>query len=240
MMKKYFTINKQSIFLILAILIATIAFGQSTRTDKRILKDSKKAKNTFIKTDPSIKKWFDNAYGYVIFPNVGKAGLGIGGAFGKGIVYINNTAIGRAHLSQVSVGFQAGAQEPGHLPAWSGDHPGRWRQRGPAPEPFADPGGRAGRQGEVGERHHGHRVERALAAGGADARAAPRPHDAAGHCGHWPGSAPEVTHSDGQHALRDGLTTVVVGSSRVGCRAVGLGRQHDVLQRCATRPAQRG
>ena len=55
MMKKYFTINKQSIFLILAILITTIAFGQSTRTDRRILRDSKKAKTSFIKSDPSIK-----------------------------------------------------------------------------------------------------------------------------------------------------------------------------------------
>lgn len=110
MMKKYFTINKKTIFLILAILLTTITIGQTTRTYRRILKDSKKAKNTFIKTDPSIKKWFDNAYGYVIFPNVGKVGLGVGGAFGNGIVYINNTAIGRAHLSQVSFGFQAGAQ----------------------------------------------------------------------------------------------------------------------------------
>ena len=110
MIKKYFTINKKSIFLILAILMSTITLGQSTRTDRRILKDSKKAKIAFIKTDPSIKKWFDNAYGYVIFPNVGKAGLGVGGAFGNGTVYINNTAIGRAHLSQVSIGFQLGAQ----------------------------------------------------------------------------------------------------------------------------------
>ena len=109
-MKKYFTISKNTIFLILAILIVAITNGQSTRTDRRILRDSKKAKTSFIKSDPSIKKWFDNAYGYVIFPNVGKAGLGVGGAFGKGIVYINNTPIGRAHLSQLSVGFQAGAQ----------------------------------------------------------------------------------------------------------------------------------
>jgi len=110
-MKTKYTANCQiTCILILAILITTITFGQSTRTDRRILKDSKKAKTSFVKTDPSIKKWFDNAYGYVIFPNVGKAGLGVGGAFGNGIVYINNTAIGRAHLSQLSIGFQAGAQ----------------------------------------------------------------------------------------------------------------------------------
>jgi lipid-binding SYLF domain-containing protein len=110
MMKKHFTISKKSIFLILSILIATIAFGQSTRTDRRILKDSKKAKTSFIKSDPSIKKWFDNAYGYVIFPNVGKGGIVVGGAFGNGIVFINNIPIGRANLSQMSIGFQLGAQ----------------------------------------------------------------------------------------------------------------------------------
>jgi len=110
MKTKYAGIFQSSFLLFLAILITAITFGQSTRTDRRILKDSKKAKTSFIKSDPSIKKWFDNAYGYVIFPNVGKAGLVVGGAFGNGIVFINNTAIGRANLSQVSIGFQAGAQ----------------------------------------------------------------------------------------------------------------------------------
>jgi lipid-binding SYLF domain-containing protein len=110
MKTKYTAICQITCILILTILMATITNGQTTHRDRRVLRDSKKAKSSFIKVDPSIKKWFDNAYGYVIFPNVGKAGLGVGGAFGNGIVYINNTAIGRAHLSQVSIGFQAGAQ----------------------------------------------------------------------------------------------------------------------------------
>jgi lipid-binding SYLF domain-containing protein len=110
MKAKYARIFQNSFLLILAILMVTITNGQTTHRDKRVLRDSKKAKNAFIKVDPSIKKWFDNAYGYVIFPNVGKTGLGVGGAFGNGIVFINNTAIGRANLSQVSIGFQLGAQ----------------------------------------------------------------------------------------------------------------------------------
>jgi len=110
MKTKYKGIFQITCILILTILMATITNGQTTHRDKRVLRDSKKAKSSFIKVDPSIKKWFDNAYGYVIFPNVGKAGLGVGGAFGNGIAYINNSAIGRAHLSQVNIGFQAGAQ----------------------------------------------------------------------------------------------------------------------------------
>ncbi len=110
MKTKYAGICQKACILISAILMVTFTMGQSTHKDKRILRDSKNAKNLFIKVDPTIKKWFDNAYGYVIFPNVGKGGLGIGGAFGNGIVFINNTAIGRANLSQVSIGFQMGAQ----------------------------------------------------------------------------------------------------------------------------------
>jgi lipid-binding SYLF domain-containing protein len=110
MKTKYAGIFQITFLFILAMVTVTITDGQSTHRDRRVLRDSKKAKSAFIKIDPSIKKWFDNAYGYVIFPNVGKAGLGVGGAFGNGIVFINNTPIGRANLSQVSIGFQAGAQ----------------------------------------------------------------------------------------------------------------------------------
>ena len=32
-------------------------------------------------------QFFDNAYGYVVFPTIGKGGFGIGGSHGSGRVY---------------------------------------------------------------------------------------------------------------------------------------------------------
>jgi lipid-binding SYLF domain-containing protein len=85
-------------------------FGQSESKKNKIIADSHTAKAEFIKTDGLMTGVFDKAYGYVIFPNVGKGGLGVGGAAGNGAVYENNVVIGMAKLSQVSVGFQAGGQ----------------------------------------------------------------------------------------------------------------------------------
>ena len=60
--------------------------------------------------DPSIVKFFENAYGYAIFPTVGKGGIGIGGAYGKGEVYEEGKLVGTTSLKQVTVGFQLGGQ----------------------------------------------------------------------------------------------------------------------------------
>lgn len=60
--------------------------------------------------DPGIKIFFDKAYGYAIFPTVGKAGLGIGGAYGEGEVYRQGKYIGTASLTQLTIGFQLGGQ----------------------------------------------------------------------------------------------------------------------------------
>jgi len=54
--------------------------------------------------------FFQKSYGYAVFPTVGKAGLGLGGALGKGRVYAHGRLIGDVTMSQVSVGFQAGGQ----------------------------------------------------------------------------------------------------------------------------------
>lgn len=84
--------------------------GQSDSKKNKIIADSNTAKAEFIKTDPLMKALFDNASGYVIFPNVGKGGIGVGGAAGNGTVYEKNKVVGMAKLSQVSIGFQAGGQ----------------------------------------------------------------------------------------------------------------------------------
>jgi lipid-binding SYLF domain-containing protein len=54
--------------------------------------------------------YFKNSYGYAIFPTIGKAGLGIGGAHGSGCVYAKGKQTGTAKMNQLSFGWQAGAQ----------------------------------------------------------------------------------------------------------------------------------
>lgn len=60
--------------------------------------------------DPDLEKWFAKAHGYAVFPNVGKGGIGIGGAHGKGIVIKDDKTVGTTSLSQVTIGFQLGGQ----------------------------------------------------------------------------------------------------------------------------------
>ncbi|RBN50100.1 lipid-binding SYLF domain-containing protein [Flavobacterium psychrolimnae] len=104
--------NLNSILVIIMVCVLNTApiFGQTTAKKNKIIADSETAKSEFIKSDPLMKALFDKAYGYAIFPNVGKGGLGIGGAAGNGVVYEQNKRIGMAKLSQVSIGFQAGGQ----------------------------------------------------------------------------------------------------------------------------------
>ncbi len=62
--------------------------------------------------DPGITKFFENAAGYVVFPGIGKGGAGIGGAHGNGEVIQQGVgAIGKASLTQITVGLQLGGQE---------------------------------------------------------------------------------------------------------------------------------
>ena len=42
--------------------------------------------------------YFDSAYGYAVFPTIGKGGIGIGGARGSGMVYSQGTPIGNNDL----------------------------------------------------------------------------------------------------------------------------------------------
>jgi len=56
------------------------------------------------------QEFFAKAYGYAVFPTIGKGGIGLGAAYGKGRVYRNNGAVGRTEMVQISIGFQLGGQ----------------------------------------------------------------------------------------------------------------------------------
>ncbi len=63
----------------------------------------------FRKADAS-GRFFKNAYGYAVFPTIGKGGVGIGGAYGKGRVYQKGKLIGEVSMTQLSIGLQLGGQ----------------------------------------------------------------------------------------------------------------------------------
>ena len=58
--------------------------------------------------DAGASNMFTSAYGYALFPTIGKAGFVVGGAYGKGRVYEQGTYIGDTAMSQASIGFQLG------------------------------------------------------------------------------------------------------------------------------------
>ena len=97
-------------FLLPGLFITNSIQAQTSSKDKKIVTDANEAKTEFIKSDDLMKNLFDKAYGYVIFPNVGKGAIGVGGASGNGAVFESGTLIGMAKLTQVSVGFQFGGQ----------------------------------------------------------------------------------------------------------------------------------
>lgn len=54
--------------------------------------------------------YFAEAYGYALFPIIGKGGIGVGGAYGEGRVYREGNYIGDVKVSQLSIGLQLGGQ----------------------------------------------------------------------------------------------------------------------------------
>ena len=54
--------------------------------------------------------FIDDSYGYAVFPSIGKGGIGIGGAHGKGEVFVGRKKVGNTKMSQITYGLQLGGQ----------------------------------------------------------------------------------------------------------------------------------
>ena len=99
---------KESFFAIfLVLLMSTPATAGWDPNDE---KDAQATVAAFKKSDPDMAAFFSKARGYSVYPSVGKAGFGIGGAHGSGVVYEGGKAIASSKLTQVSIGFQFGGQ----------------------------------------------------------------------------------------------------------------------------------
>ena len=104
--------------LIASLSLIAIAVGMTgcqtspkTQEDKDDIEMRAESTIVMYKTlDPAIKTFFDSSKGYAVFPSIGKGGLGVGGAYGKGVLYEKDKVVGYCDLSQGSIGFQIGGQ----------------------------------------------------------------------------------------------------------------------------------
>jgi lipid-binding SYLF domain-containing protein len=75
-----------------------------------IIKDADRALSRARSSDQTVDSVLDDAYGIAVFPKVGKGAAGVGGAYGKGVLYEQGTVVGYCDLTQASVGLQLGGQ----------------------------------------------------------------------------------------------------------------------------------
>jgi lipid-binding SYLF domain-containing protein len=102
-------------FLAVTIAVALAMAGCMTAPrsaeDKSALKDNADTALAKAKAaDSTFATLAGTAYGYAVFPSVGKGGVGLGGAYGQGILYEHGVFVGYCDMSQASIGFQFGGQ----------------------------------------------------------------------------------------------------------------------------------
>ncbi len=88
---------------LLALLVCYVpAFASDAEDDREAIKE--------LTHSDVVKKFHNSAYGYAVFPTIGKGGFGIGGAHGSGGVYRGGKKTGDVKMTQISFGLQVGGQ----------------------------------------------------------------------------------------------------------------------------------
>jgi lipid-binding SYLF domain-containing protein len=98
-----------SLSLLSPILLAEPTADTETAEHKETVQDFSSTIDIFSNS-PEATAFFKNAYGYALFPTIGKGGFGIGAAHGRGQVYAGGRVTGFTTMTQLSVGFQVGGQ----------------------------------------------------------------------------------------------------------------------------------
>ena len=105
-------LNANRLFMVFLFMMFNLSINaQVGAWNPELQKEAKDALQEMLEKTPKLQSYVDNAFGYAVFPKITKAGLGIGGAAGSGVVYQSNEAIGSSKLKQASFGLQAGGQQ---------------------------------------------------------------------------------------------------------------------------------
>jgi lipid-binding SYLF domain-containing protein len=97
----------------LALCIATAAPALA-KSKSELEAASKQALDKLVATVPAATALNTKAVAVLVFPSITKAGLGVGGQFGEGVLWRRGKAVGYYNTAGASYGLQAGAQQYGY------------------------------------------------------------------------------------------------------------------------------
>ncbi len=93
------------------IILMLAIFSMASYAQKNDVGEANSTIKEFKEKDPGMSKYFSSSFGYAVFPSIGKAGLGVGGAAGKGTLFKSGVSVADTKMSQLTIGFQAGGQK---------------------------------------------------------------------------------------------------------------------------------
>jgi lipid-binding SYLF domain-containing protein len=106
----------------LAVSLALVACSTAPKSEEA-KSDKRDAAATVLRkaerNDSTLSAALRDAKGYAVFPTVGKGAVGVGGAYGKGVLYENGTFEGYCDLTQATIGLQLGGQTYSEIVAFS-------------------------------------------------------------------------------------------------------------------------
>jgi len=109
------TFSPIAALLLTAAIASSLLPATALAADRAALeRDARAALQKLTATVPAAKSLSKNAAAVLVFPKVTKAGLGIGGQYGDGVLFKQGKAVGYYNTSGASFGLQAGAQQFGY------------------------------------------------------------------------------------------------------------------------------
>jgi lipid-binding SYLF domain-containing protein len=105
---------KNAMFGVALAMFAVVACNTAPKTAADKQAQGSEVESTVAKFEASneaVGTYMKTAQGYAVFPSVGKGGIGVGGAFGRGQVFAGGKMVGYSKLTAASIGFQLGGQK---------------------------------------------------------------------------------------------------------------------------------
>lgn len=98
--------------ILLALVLSSLtSIAQTSDAHSALEVEAKTVLMSMLEGAADLQAYYDNSYGYAVFPKVTKAGITLGGAGGKGVVFKNHEMVNTSKLKQITIGYQFGGQQ---------------------------------------------------------------------------------------------------------------------------------